>query len=96
MSNKKQGPYKPTGILPVDMVAACIFHCERHGKTIEYIRLRKPLWIIFVGFVKEKIPGYDLSDGYVDFDGVKVTEGSSLMVKDLYYELAKPNMIILN
>lgn len=85
-SNKPTG-YKRTGNLAVDMVASCIDFYARRGKKVAYIRLEKSKWALFIAFVKHAIPGYDLSDGTVDFDGVNVTEGSALQVTALYSEL---------
>ena len=98
MAKKKKGPYKQTGNIAVDMVAACINHCERFGKKVEFIRLDKIHWTMFIGYVLEHIPAYDLSDGYVDFDGVTVTEGSFLMTGPIYYELEKqaPKVYLMN
>jgi hypothetical protein len=83
-------PYKPTGNASVDMVAACINHCQRFGKQVASIHLEGRHWLAFTAFVKAQIPGYDLGNGTVDFDGVEVSRGSSLQVKPLYYELATP------
>lgn len=83
---KKKTGYKSTGNMAVDMVAACIDFYHSKGKKLAYIRLEKHRWIMFVAFVREKIPGYDFSDGEVDFDGVKITQGSSLQVTALYAE----------
>ena len=86
---KVNGAYKKTGNFAVDMVAECIYHYERQKRKLEYIRLHPTLWLQFIIFVIEKIPGYDLSDETVDFDGVKVTKGSILMVDNMYLEVEK-------
>jgi hypothetical protein len=86
---KKQTGYKVTGNIAIDMTAACIDHYRRRGKKIAYIRLEKCKWILFCAFIKEKIPMYDFSDGIVNFDGVEVTEGSTLQVTALYAEMFK-------
>ena len=88
MSNTKKPPYKPTGNIAVDKVAACINHCARYGKRVAFIRLDFIHWTMFKGFVLEKIPGYDLSNGEIEFEDVIVTQGSSLQTKEMYYELA--------
>lgn len=87
--------YKKTGCLAVDMVAACIDFYARRGRKVAYIRLEKSKWVMFVAYVTHQIPGYDFSDGTVDFDGVTVTEGSSLQVTALYSELV-PEIIPVN
>lgn len=89
-----QGRYKPTGDPIVDMVAACIHHYEVQKRPIEYIRLIPKAYDQLCAFVKSKIPGYDFEDGHVDFDGVKITKGSSLQMKTMYWEFKSP--LILN
>lgn len=88
-TTKRKGQYKLTGNIAVDMVAACIYHCERHQKKIKFIALDAIHWTMFKGFVLEKIPMYDLSDGNIEFDGVIVKQGSFLQTKQLYYEVEK-------
>ena len=86
---KKQTGYKRTGNIAVDMVAECIDHNHRWGRKLAYIRLEKSKWILLCAFVKDKIPMYDFSDGTVAFDGVTITQGSTLQVTALYAELFK-------
>lgn len=87
-----------TGNIAVDMVAVCINHCERFNKKVKFIRLDAIHWTMFKGFVLEKIPMYDLSNGEIEFDNVIVTQGSFLMTKPLYYELEKgdPKVYLMN
>lgn len=93
---KKKGAYKRTGNRTVDMVAACIMHYQYFKKNLKFIRLQRPYWLEFCAYVQQQIPGYDFSDGTVDFDGVLITEGSALMNKILYVECEKePAKIIL-
>ncbi|QTE37489.1 hypothetical protein J3L18_00025 [Mucilaginibacter gossypii] len=99
MSEKKKGPYKQTGNIAVDMVAACINHYEKQGRKVAYIRLDFIHWTMFKGYVLEQIPAYDLSNGEIEFDDVIVTQGSSLQVKPLYHELVadgKPKVYLMN
>lgn len=90
-TGKLKGRYKPTGNIAVDMVAACINHYARQGRKVKYIRLDFIHWTMFSGFVLEKIPMYDLSNGEIEFGDDEpatiVTEGSKLMVKTMYWEL---------
>lgn len=87
-----KGAYKLTGNKAVDMVAACIHHYERQGKQVAYIRLDKWHWQHFSHFVLERIPGYDLSNGEIEFEDTIVTPGSSLQIDPMYFELMKPNV----
>lgn len=84
---KKPTGYKRTGVLAVDMVAACIDWYGRRGKKLQYIRLEKSKWIQFCAYVQSQIPGYDFSDGTVDFDGVEITQGSFIQILPLYAEV---------
>lgn len=91
MSQNPKGAYKMTGNIAVDMVAACINHYARQGRKVKYIRLDFIHWTMFKGFVLEKIPMYDISNGEIEFGedehAVIVTQGSTLMVKAIYWEL---------
>lgn len=88
MSN--QGAFKLTGNKAVDMVAACIHHYEKQGKKVAYIRLDKWHWQHFKHFVVGRIPGYDLSNGEIEFEDTIVTPGSSLQIDPMYFELHRP------
>lgn len=85
--------YKPTGCLVVDMVAACIDHYSKFSKKIAFIRLEKSRWTQFCAYVISQIPAYDFSDGEIDFDGVTITEGSTLQRTPLYVELVKDQIL---
>jgi hypothetical protein len=89
MSRTKKGAYKPTGNIAVDMVAACIWHFEKQDIKLKAIRLDAIHWTMFTGFILEKIPMYDLTNGEVDFDDVIVTQGSVLQDGPMIYELPK-------
>ncbi len=86
---KKTGTYKKTGNLAIDIVAGCINHYARFKKPLERIVLHPKLWASFCEFVKAQIPMYDFSDDTVDFDGVKIVKGTTLMIKDMYWEFGK-------
>lgn len=98
MTMIKKGPYKPTGNIAVDMVAACINHYTRQGKRVAYIRLDAIHWTMFKGYVLETTPGHELLNDEVDFDGVTIAKGSSLQIKPLYWELAAeaPKVYLMN
>jgi len=89
-------PYKPTGNLAVDVVAECINHYGKFGKQVEHIVLHPKMWGDFCAFVKAQIPEYDFSDETVHFDDVIVRKGTTLMIKDIYWELKKPKMELVN
>jgi hypothetical protein len=93
-----KGAYKRTGNIAVDMVAACIYHYEYYKKKLLYIRLHPDVYKMFIEYVVDKIPMYDLSDETVEFDGVKVTKGSSLMTENMYFEVEKeaPKIFLMN
>lgn len=79
-------PYKQTGNLAVDVVAGCINHAEQWGKKLKRIVLHPNHWKGFCDYVKSQIPDYDFSDDMVDFDGVPVVKGTTLMIKNMYWE----------
>lgn len=82
-------PYKPTGNLAIDVVSGCINHYASFHKKVERVVLHPKMWASFCEFVKAQIPGYDFSDDTIDFDGVIVAKGTSLMIKQMYWELKK-------
>jgi hypothetical protein len=81
-------PYKPTGNLAVDMVAACINHAEFHKKKVKHIFLKDAYWIMFTDYVQRSDPEY-LFDRKVEFDGVLIRKASIFQRQALYYELEK-------
>ena len=84
-------PYKPTGNLAVDMVAACINHAEYHKKKVRVIYLKRKLWRSFTDHVKQTMPDYLFTDE-VDFDGTLVRQSSLFQTRSMHYELEKPTL----
>lgn len=78
--------YKRTGILTVDKVAACIDFYNKEGRPLKRVVLDKQHWNIFRKYAESIAPDCVMSDNWIDFDGVTVQEGSSLMTKDMYWE----------
>jgi hypothetical protein len=82
---KNGSKYKPTGNLAVDMVGACITHSEQFRRKVTRIILQPKYWNQFSDYVRQSTPDY-LFEEEVDFDGVMIVKGSSLMIVPLYVE----------
>lgn len=81
--------YKKTGVLTVDKVSACIYHYEKQGRPLSKVILDRQHWNIFKEYALSIAPDCVNCDNWIDFDGVTVQEGSSLMTKDMYWEFKK-------
>lgn len=93
-ATRKIKPYKSTGNPAIDMVAACINHCERYGKRIAEIRLNHKYWRMFCEGVKRLDETIDTSDNEVNFDNVTVRKGTMFQTKQLTYDLVKDKPLI--
>ncbi len=82
-------PYKQTGNIAVDMVAACINTYHMQGLKLKVIRLDMIHWTMFKGFVMEKIPLFTVMDNEIDFDGVIVTKANVLSNEVISWEFEK-------
>lgn len=78
--------YKRTGLLTVDKVAACIDFYKKEGRPLRRVVLDKQHWKIFREYAEGIAPDCVECDNWIDFDGVTVQEGSSLMTKDMYWD----------
>jgi hypothetical protein len=85
--------YKRTGVLTVDKVAACIYHHERQGRPLSKVILDRQHWKIFRAYAEQIAPDCVQCDNWIDFDGVTIQEGSSLMTKDMYWEFKKHEQV---
>jgi hypothetical protein len=83
-------PYKPTGVMAVDMCAACINHYERQGGKVAKIFLRKGLWMDFNKYMRKLIPGH-VDTGEIDFDDTLIVQASIIQNDSMHFELEGSN-----
>jgi hypothetical protein len=89
---RKGTGYKPTGVMIVDMVTACINHYEKTITPIERITLHPIRFQEFCDYVNKVMPEYEI-DGAIDFDDVRITRGTELMNESMYYYFKKPKTL---
>lgn len=84
--------YQKTGLLYVDMVAACVSHYRRHYKSLKTIYLGAKAFNQFTDWVRWNLEKEgrqeeaEKDEFNFTFDGVEVRLNSSLMGEKMYFD----------
>jgi hypothetical protein len=83
--------FQNTGNKAIDLVAACVGHYRQFKKPLKVIYLKPNLFDLFKAGTEVLMKREIQEDELLQFDGVYIEKGSSLMVgRDLYVDFWEP------